>query len=265
MNPVHAYSFDCTGVAIIPQVLTSEQIAEAKRLIHNNWPNNVPWKFPVMHLGRIFWDMLTQPMLLQLANDLAGEHFRFDHAFGLMSNEKTIAQLHGGPQSNQHACFYLNPSGRPSRVLTGRLNFGFCLEGQNSSTGGFCYVPGSHKSVEPRSGLQVFEEIYKSKFDHPSIVVPTLNPGDMVMFTEGMVHGDTGWRNPQSGSYRMQIYFMLTAGFACWRDPAENAHLMQYAKTELEKQLLEPPWVGRYLETEHSMGITNTMRKAILS
>lgn len=265
MDPVHAYSFECTGVAVIPQVLTEAQVAEAKRLIHNNWPSNIPWKFPVMHLGRIFWEMLTQPLLLELANDLAGEHFRFDHAFGLMSNEKTIAQLHGGPQSNQHACFYSNPSGRPSRVLTGRLNFGFCLEGQNSSTGGFCYVPGSHKSVEPRSGLQVFEQIYKSKFDHPSIVVPTLNPGDMVMFTEGMVHGDTGWRNPKPDSYRMQIYFMMTAGFACWRDPSENVHLLQYAKTELEKQLLEPPWVGRCEETATTRAVKNKLREPTLS
>lgn len=259
-DPVHAYSFECTGVAVVPNVLTSAQIETAKALIAANWPAGIPWKFPVLHLGRVFWEMLTQPVLLELGRYFAGDRFRLDHAFGV-SSHGAIPQLHGGPQSNQYACFYGPNSGREAKVITARLNFGFCLEGQNAKTGGFCYVPGSHKSVEPRAGREIFEKIYKGKFDHPSIVVPTLCPGDMLMFTEGMVHGDTGWRNPEPGSYRMQIYYMMTAGFACWRDPAENAHLLQHAQTDLERRLMAPPWVGRYSETPTSMGVTNQLRE----
>ena len=66
----------------------------------------------------------------------------------------------------------------------------------------------SHKTNDARDGLTVLHEVYKSNFNHHSIVVPTLNPGDMIMFTEAMVHGDTGWRNPVKGSYRMQVYFI---------------------------------------------------------
>jgi ectoine hydroxylase-related dioxygenase (phytanoyl-CoA dioxygenase family) len=48
--------------------------------------------------------------------------------------------------------------------------------------GGFCYIPGSHKATDPRDGRTILKELYKYGFNHHSITVPTLNPGDVVMF-----------------------------------------------------------------------------------
>lgn len=260
---LHSYSYECTGFARIPNALTPDQVETAKTLIRHNWPNGIPWKFPVLHLGRVFWEMMTHSQLLPLAHEYAGEHFRVDHAFGLSSNG-AIPQLHGGPQSSQYSCFYI-PLNNGQRKGIGRLNFGFCLEGQTPETGGFCYVPGSHKTHDPRGGLEILQQVYNGNFDHHSIVVPTLTPGDMIMFTEAMVHGDTGWRNPTPGSYRMQVYFMLAPGFACWRDPRENEHLLQYAQTDLERRMMDGPWSGRFSETFTSMGVTNERRRPTIS
>ena len=259
MKSVHAYSFETTGMAIIPKALSLEKVAEAKQLIQNNWPSGAPWKFPVLHLGRVFWEMMTQPVMLELCQQFAGDHFRMDHAFGLTSNG-AHAQLHGGPQSSQYSCFYLPLSGEKHPGIAGQLNFGFCLEGQSPQTGGFCYVPGSHKSVDPRAGQEILTEVYRNNFNHHSIGVPHLEPGDMILFTEALIHGDTGWRNRVPGSCRMQVYFKMTPGFMCWRDPAENDHLLQYAETDLERRLMAAPWTGRYSETQTSMGVTNTRR-----
>lgn len=259
LPPVHAYSFECTGLAIISNVLSTAQVETAKQLIRSNWPQGVPWKFPVLQLGRVFWDMMTRPELLELCDQFAGPQFRMDHAFGLTSNG-AIAQLHGGPQSSQYSCFYLPLSFGPRRGLAGQLNFGYCLEGQSPATGGFCYIPGSHKVVDSRAGSAVLAEVYGGKFNHHSIIVPTLVPGDLILFTEATVHGDTGWRNPVSGSCRMQVYYKMTPGFVAWRDPAQNQHLLQYAQTELERKLLLPPWTGRYSETATSMGVSNERR-----
>ena len=258
-----SYSYECTGFAQIPNALTPEQVATAKNLINNNWPKGIPWKFPVLHLGRVFWEMLTNKNLLPLADEFAGEHFRCDHAFGLSSNG-AVPQLHGGPQSSQYSCFYF-PLNNGKRKGIGRLNFGFCLEGQSPETGGFCYIPGSHKTNDPRDGLRVLYEVYKTNFNHHSIIVPTLNPGDMIMFTEAMVHGDTGWRNPVKGSYRMQVYFMMAPGWACWRDPKENEHLLQYAQTDLERRIMDGPWSGRFSEDATSMGVKNSRRKPTIA
>jgi hypothetical protein len=262
-NELASYSYECTGFAQIPNVLTEEQIEIAKELINKNWPNGIPWKFPVLHLGRVFWEMMTTPKLLPLADEFAGEHFRCDHAFGLSSNGAN-AQLHGGPQSSQYSCFYMPINGGRRKAIS-RLNFGFCLEGQSPETGGFCYIPGSHKTNDPRTGSQVLRQVYNSNFNHHSIIVPTLKPGDMIMFTEAMVHGDTGWRCKVPNSYRMQIYFMLSPGWACWRDPKQNEHLMQYVRNPLEARIIEGPWSGRFSETATEMGVNNERRRPTIS
>lgn len=259
MNPIHAYSFETTGVAVIKNAISPEQVAIARTAVESNWATGViPWKFPVLHLGRVFWELMTHPLLLELSSQFAGENFRMDHAFGVSSNGAP-AQMHGGPQSSQYSCFYLPFSHGKRQGLAGQLNFGFALHGQTPETGGFCYIPGSHKSVEPRAGQEILAEIYQYNFDHHSIVVPVLTPGDMLLFTEGLVHGDTGWK--AGNGLRMQIYYKMTPGFMCWRDSAQNDHYLQYAQTSLERRLMAPPWTGRYGETGESMGLNNERRK----
>lgn len=263
MHPVHAYSFDTTGVAILKTLFTQDQVTQAKDLICSNWPEGIPYKFPVLHLGRIFWEFMTHPTVLELSKQFAGAEFRMDHTFGVTSNN-SIPNLHGGPQSSQLSCFYLPLNNGGMRAITGQLNFGVCLMGQTPETGGFCYIAGSHKSQDARAGRELFKEVYKHRFDHHSITVPTLEPGDVIMFSEGLVHGDTGWWNKAPKSYRMQIYYVMTPGFMCWRDPEQIKELQQYTQTDLERRLIAPPWTGRYSETATSMGIHNERRRPTL-
>lgn len=253
------YSFDATGVAVIRQAIDEADLDEALQLIRGNWQGYPIWKFPVLHLGRVFWRFMTHPFLLELSDAFLGEHFRMDHAFGV-SGKGAPAQMHGGPQSSQYSCFYLPLPNSQRKGIAGQLNFGFVLQGQSPSTGGFCYIPGSHKVVDPRPGAQVLRQIYKNNFNHHSVVVPTLSPGDIILFTEGLVHGDTKWKS-SADEVRLSIYYKMTTGWMCWRDPAENSKYLKYAETELEKNLLEPPWTGRYSEDNHSMGFDNDRRK----
>jgi len=252
------YSFESTGVSVIKGAIDDNTVEQARKLIADNWPHKgPPWKFPLLHLGRVFWEMMTHPLVLDLAGKFAGDYFRMDHAFGV-HGRGAVKQLHGGPQSSQHSCFYVPASLDGRSGLFAQLNFGFTLYGQSPSTGGFCYVPGSHKSVDPRAGQQLLNEVYKGDMSHPSIVVPTLEPGDLMLFSEGLVHGDTLWRG--KGQSRLQIYYRITPGWMCWRDPAQTASYLEYAKTDLERRMIEPPWTGRYTEDAKSMGIDNTRR-----
>jgi hypothetical protein len=254
------FSFNATGVAVIPNVLTPEQIQAARESISSRWPSGGLWKFPILHLGRVFWDMMTRPACLDFCTEFVGEHFRMDHAFGV-SGEAAEAQMHGGPYSSQNSCFYLPLPGQ-RKGFVGQLNLGFTLYGQDAETGGFCYIPGSHKSTDMRAGAEILKEVYNYDFNHSSIVVPTLKPGDLLVFTEALIHGDTGWRSPATP--RMQAYYKMTPGFMCWRDPQENVKYRIYAKTDLEKKLLNPPWTGRYTEDAFTMGITNERRQPTL-
>lgn len=252
------YSFDSTGVAIINQAITEKDVAEAISLIKSNWEGYPTWKFPVLHLGRVFWRFMTHPILLELADAFLGEHFRMDHAFGV-SGKGAPAQMHGGPQSSQYSCFYLPLAAGSRKGIAGQLNFGFVLQGQSPDTGGFCYIPGSHKVVDSRAGAQVLQHVYQNNFEHHSIVVPTLSPGDLILFTEGMVHGDTRWK-ASPGNVRLSIYYKMTTGWMCWRDPVQNQKYLDYAENDLERKLLEPPWTGRYSEDNVSMGFNNERR-----
>jgi hypothetical protein len=253
------YSFDTTGITIVRGALSSETVERARAAIKGHgWPAGCPpLKFPVLHLDRVFWEMMTHRKVLDLSNRFAGEEFRFDHAFGLFGRNG-VRGLHGGPQANQYSCFYI-PLSRGTRPgLCGQLQFGFTLFGQSPKTGGFCYIPGSHKSVDPRTGGELLDQLYNGQMHHHSIVVPTLEPGDMVSFTDGLVHGDTLWKG--EGEPRMQIYYRMTPGWMCWRDPAQIAKYAEYAETDLERRLLEPPWTGRYSEDDYSMGLVNERR-----
>ena len=176
-----------------------------------------------------------------------------------MTSNGAFAQLHGGPQSSQHSCYYLQLPHGKRRGIVGQMNFGYCLEPQNSKTGGFVYVPGSHKSADSRAGNEVLSEVYKGNFTDPSLLVPELNPGDLLVFTEALIHGDTGWQ-ASNDSYRMQIYYKMTPGFMCWRDPHQQEIYHHYAANDLERRLIEPPWTGRYSETSMSMGYANERR-----
>lgn len=262
MKPVDIYSFECTGVAIIRDAISQGTVRRVRECIDKHWPNGVPWKFPILHLDRVFWELMTHPDVLKMSAEFAGDHFRLDHAFGLTSNG-AIPQLHGGPQSSQMSCFYQQLGHGPKKSLVGQLNFGFCIYGQDSTTGGFCYVPGSHKVNDSRDGRTVLTEIYQNSFNHPSIIVPRLHAGDLLVFTEALIHGDSGWSHP-NGFPRRQIYYKITPGFMCWRDPAENQKYEQFAQTPLERNMIRPPWTGRYSETETSMGFNNTRRDATI-
>ena len=256
------YSFETTGVSVVKNAITPEQVEQAKKAIQDNWPKGPTWKFPVLHLDRVFWQMMTHPKLVKLSRLFAGDHFRMDHAFGV-AGKGTIKQLHGGPQSSQHSCFYMPISQGKRTGICGQLNFGFTLHGQSPKTGGFCYIPGSHKSVEPRAGAEILKEVYKGNMHHHSIVVPTLEPGDLLLFTEGLVHGDTIWEG--KGEPRMQIYYKITPGWMCWRDPKQNEKYLQYAENDLERRMLAAPWTGRYSENDKSMGFNNERRSPTVS
>ncbi len=258
----HAYVFDTTGVTIVRGQISPEKVNEARNALYKIHGSvaALPWKFPVLRAGRVFWEFMTHPMVMEMSREFCGPHFRMDHAFGVAGNTSP-AQLHGGPQSSQYSCFYNVLPQRNKRAICGQLNFGICLQEQTRSTGGFCYVPGSHKQSDPRAGAEILQEVYSGHFDHASIVVPDLRPGDILVFTEALIHGDTGWKYPHV-TPRVQIYYKMTPGWMCWRDPAENKIYDELIQTPLERQLMAPPWTGRYSETESSMGVNNERRPA---
>src|SRR5690606_23555751 len=110
-------------------------------------------------------------------------------------------------------------------------------------------------------GNTVFRDLFGYDGNHPAIVVPTLNPGDMVFFSESLVHGDTGPRNQDP---RLFVYYKFTPGWMCWRDPAQQAEYLEMAPNDLARRLLSPPWTGQFDDQGNRMSSVNVRRKATL-
>jgi hypothetical protein len=256
LKPIDLYSFDCMGYCIVRNAVPAELLTEITSLINQTFPLKKVWKFPVLHLGHAFWDLMTLPVLTTLAQELCGEEFRLDHAFGVSSDEGVV-NLHGGPNCSQRTCFAQWVGN--TKILVGQLSAGFVLTHQSPETGGVCFVPGSHKCFDQRDGRTVKREVFDNHFDHDCIVVPTLNPGDLIVFSESLIHGDTGWK--RQDYCRLTVYYKFCPGFMAWRDPAQQEQYRHLARNELERKLLEPPWSGRFGDSNNQLDRNNIRRE----
>jgi len=270
MDPLEQYIFDTAGVLIRKQAIPAVEIAKAKAEISNHIDRGV-WKFPTLNLGTLFWDWLIRPVLIQPAIQMCGDYTRLDHAFGVSGSKQSQApaQLHGGPDSSQSSCFYHNTGGRVG--LVGQLSVGICLTGQDDQTGGFCYLPGSHKAFDRADGKEIYLKMFNQNLNHPAVVVPKLEPGDLIFFSESLVHGDTGQRTVLNN--RLMAYYKFTPGWMCWRDPAQQKSYaswaaqaaISYSKTDADmlRCLIEPPWTGKFDDTQGFLSPKNTRRPPV--
>jgi ectoine hydroxylase-related dioxygenase (phytanoyl-CoA dioxygenase family) len=81
------------------------------------------------------------------------------------------------------------------------------------------------------------------------VVNPTLRAGDMLIFTEALVHGSRQWTARHT---REVLIYSYAPGFMAWRDgPAVPPEL---ATTAPQKALLRPPFVGAYDEQDVGQG-----------
>ncbi len=267
------YTFESVGFVKIDQYVSQEKISLSNNLI-DKWQNNffekhgsTPTKFPFLELDPLFMDLMSDPLIIDFGIRYLGEWFRFDHAIGLQQPSKSrnpdgsiresqAINLHGGPSCSQGSCFSYTVNGK---MRLGQLNVGIVLTEQSGKDGGFCYIPGSHQAPNDIEGNAVLQNFLSGNFDHPSIVTPKLFPGDLVIFTEAIIHGMAPWK--ASDKIRRNLYFKYSPGFLAWRDYEEIKKYLPLARTPIQKMLLRPPYVSQYKE-DIAVG-TNQFRESL--
>jgi hypothetical protein len=257
------YEFDVRGYITIPGFLGREMVAMLNRVIdgHHREHGIDPSLFPFMHLDRVFWDLMVHPTVLDIAKYWCGDHFRVDHVYGFQRppagtpGENVDEDLHGGPRANQGS-FHYQWFGGKSRV--GLLVFTYVLEPVGPGDGGLVMVPGSHKGSMALEGREVWD-LLKHSHDNALCEQPVLNPGDLLIFTESVIHGTRRWQDPRRR--RRNLYYKYCPGHLCWRDYGQwAAGLYGQAQSEIEKSLLRPPFVARYDEDHVQMSPVNNWR-----
>lgn len=219
MSEAERYLFDLNGFLIVRNVLSPAEIASCHAAIDNHMADAIPRSDPTLRnaiegspmygsgppridLGgifewgtiesRVFKSILAHPRLLPIFHELLGRGYRLDHIpFVLMNNKGGEGfQLHGGTvdctsgEYNSHLAYTCHNG----NIRSNLLGCNVMLVDHNPGDGGFCVVPGSHKSnFKMPSGM--VDGLAHSEY----IIQPATKAGDVVLFSEGTVHGAMGW------------------------------------------------------------------------
>lgn len=142
--------------------------------------------------GQPFCDLLDHPAIMPVLRFRLGDAFRLDRLYGMyMRQGMSYGVLHAdyGATSKQAEVgpgeYY---AFRSNQIYDGFIVVAWALSDAGGELGGFCCIPGSHKSNYrlPRQIDENFEE-------SPYVVVPEMPAGSVVLFTESLTHGTSSW------------------------------------------------------------------------
>ncbi len=269
MTEQERYLFDLQGYLVIEDALTPGELQELNRLldeydIWNQQRSGDPffdfWRNdddhisagPLHRWAEPFQRLIAHPGIVRRLVDLLGPQFRYDHGHAmLMRKGGGPFELHGGLTPYKPAISYEVADGQ---IRCGLLVVAYSLCDADDTDGGFCALPGSHKSnfACPAS----FEPLLDPG---PWVKPVALKAGAAVIFTEALTHGTLRWRADHE---RRVLFYRYTPGHIAFEgryreDGREKSGGMypqpsQDTKRELtpiERQILEPPYAWERTDT----------------
>ncbi len=219
MPPDDLFLFDLNGFIVVRGVFSPDQVAavnaavdlhredahaRSKGAVRNTIDGTgLSGSGPRVDLGGFLgWEastgrdvlrsVLAHPRLLPYLTTLCGPGYRLDHSplIIMQGSGSEGFQLHGGTVdcgSGRHnpTLAYTCHQGKPHCAL---LACSLVLADHGPGDGGFVVVRGSHKSnfafpAAMRHGDSYAEHLHQ----------PVMRAGDVLLFSEGTVHGATGW------------------------------------------------------------------------
>jgi len=230
MSDAEIYEFDLHGIIVYRNFLKPDMVAKYNAFLDTHVDPECQFGFQFIHLDRMFVELMAHPRTLDILRTMIGEWFRLDHAYGIQMTDraKDATNLHGGPRTDQGEHCYQWHQGR---MYNGLVVVMYALEDVNPGDGGLIGVPGSHKANQP----------FMPKPDSHLVVQPSLKAGDMLIFTEALVHGTRKW---VSKNRRRSLLYKYSPGYSTWGKPNLGDQLLPQAQTDIEKALLREPFVG---------------------
>jgi len=195
-----------------------------------------------------FREVLSHPQVARALSELVGVGYRLDHSPLMLAQEKGSEghTLHGGAVTEAgEPAWPLAYEFRHGQMRNQLLTVCMQLTDAPAGAGGFCAVPGSHKSnfsVPPALADLADEEL--AEF----VVQPALMAGDLLIFTEATLHGTLPWMLDHQR--RTIIYRFAPAGSAYGRGylPTWPAAALE-GMTEAQRAVMEAPFHPRMNRT----------------
>lgn len=274
MTADERYLFDLNGYIVVRNVLSGEEVELANDIIKKRSNemierSDAPLRNTVKgtafsgagpgrkDLGgvfewgddsKIFKSILAHPKLLPFFHGLLGKGYRMDHLPFCIAQEKNSEgfQLHGGTIDCASGAYnpYLAYTYSHDMIRCALMGCNLMLVDHKAGDGGFCIVPGSHKS-----NFKMPEGMMDGERYSEYIIQPETKAGDVVLFSEGTVHGAKAWVSDQER--RTCLYRFSPATNVYGRsylgvDGASGWPEAMYADlTDAQSAVLEPPYANR--------------------
>ena len=243
MTPEEKFTFDLEGYLVVKNVLAAAAVDELNGLADEIFPRNYDETnycrtAPVSRWGARFRDLIDPAALVPYMLELLGPKFRIDHDYCIfMQKGDHRGGLHGGPQGGvfpEADHWYRYHDGTMRNGLT---VFTYCLSPARRGDGGFGCIPGTHKSNFVH---HIPAEV--RNFSRPAHYVsqPEVEAGDVIIFTEALVHGTMPWTAVYE---RRALLYKYSPGHSAWNQ--NYYELDDYpGATERQKRIMAPPAVG---------------------
>ncbi|MCE9589465.1 MAG: phytanoyl-CoA dioxygenase family protein [Planctomycetes bacterium] len=230
MTQPEIYEFDLNGVIIYRNLIAPDRLREMNRIIDAKIDPKVEFGFDFLGYDPIFFELMEHPRTLDILRTMIGEWFRLDHAYGIQLAKDNPARdnVHGGPRTDHGEHQYQWHAGK---MYNGLVVVMYALEDVNPGDGGFHCLPGSHKS-----NLD-----WHPDHTSPLVVQPSLKAGDMLIFTEALVHGTRKWVSPNR---RRSLLYKYSPGHSTWTETDWCDKYRPMATTEMQRALMRTPSVG---------------------
>jgi ectoine hydroxylase-related dioxygenase (phytanoyl-CoA dioxygenase family) len=230
MTEAEIYEFDLNGYIVYRDHLSPGHVREINRILDEQLGDLKTWNFSFLERDPCFMELMAHPETLRIMRTMIGDWMRLDHAYGLQMTRETETHenLHGGPRHDQGEHQYQWVQGK---MYNGLIVVMYALEDVNPGDGGFVCVPGSHKA----------NVAYAPEVHSHLVVNPGLRAGDMLIFTEALVHGTRRWRSERR---RRSLLYKYSPGYSTWVDASWTRKVEHLAANDLQRALLRPPSVG---------------------
>ena len=234
MTNEEKFIVDLEGYLIIKNVLSKDEIMEMNQFIDNSDKNGSPSRW-----GKLFNRLIDHPKILPYLIELIGPSVRLDHDYAIfMQNGSSGSRLHGGEDGGG----YREEGDHWYKYRDGVIRNGLCVMAYNltpakSGDGGFTCIPGSHKSHFLRN---LPDDVRYFKRQVHYVIQPEVDAGDVVFFTEALIHGTTTWTSKVE---RRALLYKYSPGHSAYSGKYHN--LDDYEElSERQKLMLAPPSIG---------------------
>ncbi|MBO7743628.1 phytanoyl-CoA dioxygenase family protein [Paenibacillus sp. MWE-103] len=230
MNEKEKYLFDLQGFIVIKDVLTAEQLTKLNKAIDEQ-ADIAPEarKSFMLWEEQAFRDLIDDPKTEPYLTEILGEEYRLDHEYSIIHRKGAPPLgLHGGGVPYDPGQYYTFQDGK---MYSGLTVVSYALTDIGPEDGGFCCIPGSHKSnYRTPAEYKHYSEI------GPVVHIPQ-QAGDAILFSEALTHGTFAW---QAAHERRSLLYKYSPAMIAWAPFNRSPELLDLL-TERQKVIVQAP------------------------